>query len=301
MNVELRVDDIIEHLTGFAGIRPAEFTGLNITEQTLLALCQATLDTIKEQDMRLDVCGPIKIAGDIHGQFFDLLRLFKYCGSPAETNYLFLGDYVDRGKHSIETVALLFAYKVKYKENFFILRGNHECPTINRVYGFYDECNRRYSAKLWKTFGDVFRWLPVAAIVSDQILCMHGGLSPALLHLDQINDIPRPADVPEAGLLTDLLWADPSLDEDMWGANDRGVSFSFGKKALTRFLGDHHLSLICRAHQVVQDGYEFFGARQLVTVFSAPNYCGSFNNAGAVMTVDEDMTCGFTVYHSLVT
>jgi len=298
VNVELDVDMVIESLLGLSQCQPFEFTGLNLSEKTLLDLCQAAFDVIKEQPMRLDVCGPMKIAGDIHGQFFDLLRLFKYCGSPAETNYLFLGDYVDRGKHSIETIALLFAYKVKYQENFFVLRGNHECPTINRVYGFYDECNRRYSIKLWKTFGDVFSWLPAAAIVSDQILCMHGGLSPSLLDLDQIYDIQRPADVPESGLLTDLLWADPTPDEDMWGLNDRGVSFSFGREALKRFLAAHGLSLVCRAHQVVQDGYEFFGARQLVTVFSAPNYCGNFNNAGAVMNVDEDMTCSFMVYHS---
>jgi len=298
VHVDLNIDALIESLVALANVKPSEFSLLNMSEQTLMALCQATLGILQEQPMRLDVSGPMKIAGDIHGQFFDLLRIFKYCGPPANTNYLFLGDYVDRGKHSLECVALLFAYKVKYKENFFLLRGNHECPTINRVYGFFDECCRRYSVKLWKTFGDVFRWLPVAAIISDQILCMHGGLSPNLLSLDQILDLQRPADVPEMGLLTDLLWADPSPDEELWGANDRGVSFSFGREALKRFLAVHDLSLVCRAHQVVQDGYEFFGARQLVTVFSAPNYCGNFNNAGAVMSVDEDMLCGFTVYHS---
>merc|ERR1719379_201705 len=127
---------------------------------------------------------------------------------------------------------------------------------------------------------------------------MHGGLSPLLMQLDDILDIQRPADIGESGLLTDLLWADPTPDDEHWGPNDRGVSFSFGREALRRFLNAHGLSLICRAHQVVQDGYEFFGARQLVTVFSAPNYCGSFNNAGAVMQVEEDLTCGFTVYHS---
>lgn len=299
---EMNVDAIIQSLLALARVRPSEFTGLQtLTEQTLSHLCSATLDVLQEQPMRLDVDGPMKIAGDIHGQFFDLLRLFEYCGSPQDANYLFLGDYVDRGRFSIETIALLFAYKVKFKENFFILRGNHECPSINKIYGFYDECNRRYSIKLWRTFGDVFKWLPVAAIVSEQILCMHGGISPQLLHVDQILEIQRPADIPEAGLLTDLLWADPNPDEDMWGNNDRGVSFSFGREALARALSTYELSLICRAHQVVQDGYEFFGARRLVTVFSAPNYCGSFNNAGAVMSVDENLLCSFTVYHSMAT
>jgi serine/threonine-protein phosphatase PP1 catalytic subunit len=294
----LELDGLIGSLTDLKFAKPSEFSAMAISEQTLRNLCQVAKEVFEEQPMLLDVSSPMKIAGDIHGQFFDLLRMFEYCGSPAETNYLFLGDYVDRGRNSIETIALLLAYKVKYKENFFLLRGNHECPSINRVYGFYDECHRRYSIKLWRTFADVFAWIPVAAIVSERILCMHGGLSPSLIHLDQIAKIPRPAEVPDSGLLCDLLWADPTPATDMWGENDRGVSFSFGIEALRRFLMLHDLCLVCRAHQVVQDGYEFFGARQLVTVFSAPNYCGSFNNAGAVMTVDENICCSFVVYHS---
>ena len=119
-------------------------------------------------------------SGDLHGQYFDLLRLFEYGGFPPDSNYLFLGDYVDRGKQSLETICLLLAYKIKYPENFFLLRGNHECASINRIYGFYDECKRRYSIKLWKTFTDCFNCLPVSAVVDEKILCMHGGLSPDL-------------------------------------------------------------------------------------------------------------------------
>lgn len=128
--------------------------------------------------MLLELEAPIKICGDVHGQYSDLLRLFEYGGYPPDANYLFLGDYVDRGKHSIETICLLMAYKIKFEENFFMLRGNHECSSINRLYGFYDECKRRYSIKLWKTFIDVFNCFPVAAIIDEKILCMHGGLSP---------------------------------------------------------------------------------------------------------------------------
>jgi hypothetical protein len=154
--------------------------------------------------------------GDLHGQYFDLLRLFEYGGFPPESNYLFLGDYVDRGKQSLECICLLLAYKIKYPENFFLLRGNHECASINRIYGFYDECKRRYSIKLWKTFTDCFNCLPVSAIVDEKILCMHGGLSPDLQRLEQISRIMRPTDVPDSGLLCDLLWSDPDKDVSGW-------------------------------------------------------------------------------------
>ena len=135
----------------------------------------------------------------MHGQFYDLLRIFEHGGYPPEANYLFLGDYVDRGKQSIESICLLLAFKIKYPENFFLLRGNHECASINRVYGFYDECKRRYNIKLWKIFCDCFNCLPICALVEDKIICMHGGLSPELNHLDQIRKIVRPTDVPEEG------------------------------------------------------------------------------------------------------
>lgn len=190
------------------------------------------------------------LTGDVHGQFSDLLRLFEYGGLPPAANYLFLGDYVDRGKQSIETICLLLAYKIKYKENFFLLRGNHECASINRIYGFYDECKRRFNVRLWKTFTDCFNCLPVAALIDEKILCMHGGLSPDLKNLDQIRNIARPVDVPDQGLLCDLLWADPDKDIEGWGENDRGVSYTFGADKVAEFLQKHDLDLICRAHQV---------------------------------------------------
>ena len=171
---------------------------------------------------------------------------------------------------------------MKYPENFFLLRGNHECASINRIYGFYDECKRRYNIRLWKTFTDCFNCLPVAALIDEkvpvhppvvppimqcsaqpaqvhtraaegpllQILCMHGGLSPELKSLDQIKRIPRPTDVPDTGLLCDLLWADPDKEINGWGENDRGVSYTFGQDSVTEFLTKHDLDLVCRAHQV---------------------------------------------------
>ncbi|TMW56498.1 hypothetical protein Poli38472_006508 [Pythium oligandrum] len=289
----INVDSIIEQLLSVRSARPGKM--VNLTEAEIRGLCLHGREVLLNQPMLLELEAPIKICGDIHGQYYDLLRLFEYGGFPPEANYLFLGDYVDRGKQSLETICLLLAYKIKYPENFFILRGNHESASINRIYGFYDECKRRYSIKLWKTFTDCFNCLPVAAVIDERILCMHGGLSPELSHLDQIKRFVRPTDVPDTGLMSDLLWADPDKDILGWGENDRGISFTFGPDVVTQFLRRHDLQLICRAHQVVEDGYEFFAKRQLVTLFSAPNYCGEFDNAGAMMTVDEHLMCSFQI------
>lgn len=290
---EVDVDNIIEQLLSVRGARPGR--QVNLTENEIRWLCIKSRDIFNQQPVLLELEAPIKICGDIHGQYYDLLRLFEYGGFPPAANYLFLGDYVDRGKQSLETICLLLAYKIKYAENFFILRGNHECASINRIYGFYDECKRRYNIKLWKTFTDCFNCLPVAAIVDEKIFCMHGGLSPELQNMEQIKRIMRPTDIPDTGLLCDLLWADPDKDIVGWGENDRGVSFTFGEDVVAQFLRRHDLDLICRAHQVVEDGYEFFARRQLVTIFSAPNYCGEFDNAGAMMSVDDTLMCSFQI------
>eukprot|EP01088_Endostelium_zonatum_P000289 TRINITY_DN104_c0_g2_i2.p1 TRINITY_DN104_c0_g2~~TRINITY_DN104_c0_g2_i2.p1 ORF type:complete len:313 (+),score=61.26 TRINITY_DN104_c0_g2_i2:186-1124(+) len=283
---EVNVDAIIERLLALRGGKASKQVQLEATE--VRSLCMKAREVFISQPILLELAAPIKICGDIHGQYDDLLRLFEYGGFPPDANYLFLGDYVDRGKQSLETICLLFAYKIKYPENFFILRGNHECASINRIYGFYDDCKRRYSVKIWKTFTECFNCLPVAAIIDEKIFCMHGGLSPDLKTMEQIRRIVRPTDVSDQGLLCDLLWADPDKDVRGWAQNERGVSHVFGQDVVSEFLKKHDLDLICRAHQVVEEGYEFFAKRQLVTIFSAPNYCGEFDNAGAMMSVDEN-------------
>lgn len=290
---DVDLENTIEKLLEVRGGKPGRL--VQLTEAELKVLCSKCREVYLSQPALLELEAPLKICGDIHGQYHDLLRLFEYGGFPPESNYLFLGDYVDRGKQSLETIALLFGYKVRYPENFFLLRGNHECASITRIYGFYDECKRRYNIKLWKTFCDAFNCLPTAAIVDEKIFCMHGGLSPEINSMDQIKRIVRPTDVPDTGLLCDLLWSDPEKDISGWAENDRGVSFIFGADVVHSFLRKQDMDLICRAHQVVEDGYEFFAKRQLITLFSAPNYCGEFDNAGAMMTVDETLMCSFKV------
>jgi len=291
--ITTKAQGLIDKLRAAADKKPG--TAVNITSDELNFIIDTVTPILSDQPTLLELEAPLQLVGDIHGQFHDLLRLFEHCGWPPDANYLFLGDYVDRGKNGIETIAMLLTYKILYPENFFLLRGNHECASINRIYGFYDECKRRFNIKMWKKFQDAFNVLPFAAVVDEKIFCIHAGLSPDLNTPDQIKRIQRPTDVPDSGLLCDMLWSDPEADISGWAENDRGVSYTFGADVVSKFLQKHDYDLVVRAHQVVEDGYEFFADRQLVTLFSAPNYCGEFDNAGAVMAIDESLMCSFRI------
>ncbi|XP_047962615.1 serine/threonine-protein phosphatase PP1 isozyme 9-like [Salvia hispanica] len=284
------LDDIIRRLLEGKGGKQVKLSEVEIRQ-----LCVNARQIFLSHPNLVPVHAPLRICGDIHGQYQDLLRLLEYGGYPPSVTYLFLGDYVDRGKQSLETICLLLAYKVRYPTKVFLLRGNHEDAKINRVYGFYDECKRRFNVRLWKIFTDCFNCLPVAALIDEKILCMHGGLSPELKNLDQIRELSRPTEIPDSGLLCDLLWSDPDGKIDGWADSDRGISCTFGAGAVAEFLDNNELDLICRGHQVVEDGYEFFAQRRLVTIFSAPNYGGEFDNAGALLNVDESLICSFEI------
>ncbi|TPX34704.1 hypothetical protein SmJEL517_g02672 [Synchytrium microbalum] len=317
---EKELDDIISRLIDSRNqkLKPNFLT--LIKQNEILFICHKAREIFLDQPVLLELNPPVNIVGDTHGQYEDLLRIFDMTGYPPASNYLFLGDYVDRGKQSLETIMLLLCYKIKYPENFFILRGNHECASVNRVYGFYDECKRRATMKIWKVFTDAFNCMPLAAVVAGkvtwdisqimhsivantyifmQIFCVHGGLSPSLNTMDDIRNVSRPLDVPDFGLVNDLLWSDPSEIAAEWEDNERGVSYCFGKAIVTEFLAKHDFDLVCRAHMVVEEGYEFFNDRTLVTIFSAPNYCGEFDNKGGVMAVNDDLLCAFEILQPL--
>jgi serine/threonine-protein phosphatase PP1 catalytic subunit len=288
------LDDLIAAMLEAQGKGPNAKTKLPM-EDDLKKICKRAGDVFLSQDPLLELEAPVKIVGDIHGQYHDLLRLLEFGGFPPSSNYLFLGDYVDRGKQSLEVIILLTMYKCKWPENFFMLRGNHECAAITRIYGFYDECKRRYNIKVWKIFTDLFNKLPFCAVIDDRIFCVHGGLSPEVTTFEQIRRIARPTDVPDMGMVCDFLWADPDIDIAGWAENDRGVSYIFGPDVVHGFLKKQNLDVIVRAHQVVADGFEFFAGRKLITLFSAPNYCGEFDNAGAMMIVDASLCISFKV------
>uniref|UniRef100_A0A7E4VG61 Serine/threonine-protein phosphatase n=2 Tax=Panagrellus redivivus TaxID=6233 RepID=A0A7E4VG61_PANRE len=259
---------------------------------------------LKSEPNMYEIEAPLAIVGDIHGQYPDLMKVFSTCGNPPTQKYLFLGDYVDRGRYSLETICCLFTMKAKYPTRVYLLRGNHESGAINRVYGFYDECCERFKKdllglELWHTFQRVFSYLPLVARIGLRIICMHGGLSPELHSIDQLKNLTRPIDPNDAGLHTDLLWSDPDLEmpsgpnDPLFGPSERGISHKFNKTAVNNACKALKVDLIVRAHQVVQDGYEFFANRHMVTLFSAPNYCGEFNNKAAVMLVDVNHQCKF--------
>jgi serine/threonine-protein phosphatase PP1 catalytic subunit len=211
--------------------------------------------------------------------------------------FLFLGDYVDRGSRSIEVMVTLLAQKILFPDKMFLLRGNHEDEQVASLYGFFDECKRRYSLRLFKVFCDLFRCLPVAAVVGDSIFCVHGGISQ---DVKQISDIPdtRPCNVPHDGIISDLLWADPEVrlphhSNGLYAPSPRNVSYVFSPAALEQFLESCDLDLVVRAHQVVEEGYQFFPPheRKLITIFGATNYCDEFLNRGAALEVKADLQC----------
>mmetsp|Transcript_9528 Transcript_9528/g.21880 ORF Transcript_9528/g.21880 Transcript_9528/m.21880 type:complete len:338 (-) Transcript_9528:409-1422(-) len=261
-----------------------------LPESKVKQLCSKAREILANESNVVRVKAPVTVCGDIHGQFSDLMELFDMGGMPPETNYLFLGDYVDRGYYSVECVTLLVALKVKYPQRITLLRGNHESRQITQVYGFYDECLRKYgNAGIWKMFTDLFDYLPVAAMVNNQMLCCHGGLSPSFDSLDDIRALQRNIEVPHEGPICDLLWSDPSEHATGWSASPRGTGWTFGSDVSEQFNQNNGIELVARAHQMVMNGYEWAHQKQVLTVFSAPNYCYRCRNLACIMEVDEDL------------
>jgi len=282
-------------------------------------LCDQVLEVFKKEEMVLRLRAPIKVYGDIHGQYLDLMRLFARYKAPTDgdggdidsMDYLFLGDFVDRGSFSLETVCLLFALKVRYPTQIHLIRGNHEDPTINGIYGFRDECRRRLKEETeepdscWNKFNRAFEWLPVCAVIEERILCIHGGIGGAVGTIADVNALQRPLHVaqipqtPAEQRVTDLLWSDPSDSDAVTGVtmnetrdpDGTGRIVKFGPDRVEEFLKQNPpLSMILRAHECVMDGFERFANGRLITIFSATDYCGHHKNAGALLFVRRDLT-----------
>mmetsp|Transcript_11710 Transcript_11710/g.28849 ORF Transcript_11710/g.28849 Transcript_11710/m.28849 type:complete len:525 (-) Transcript_11710:339-1913(-) len=286
-----------------------------IDEEVFMEIVESAGKILKQEPNVLNLKYPITVCGDVHGQFFDLARLFNVGGDPEKTQYLFLGDYVDRGCFSTECVMLLFCMKMNYPKSFFMLRGNHECRQLTAFFNFKDECLYKYSEKLYDAIMETFDKLPLAAIVNDSFFCVHGGLSPDITTIEEIADMHRFREVPRDGPMCDLLWSDPFEDdktskpaeedsdsdeeaaETTWfGYNKtRQCSYVYGVEAVKHFLEENKMTSIIRAHEAQVDGYKMQMVNpqskipRVITIFSAPNYCDVYKNKAACLKFDNNV------------
>ncbi|XP_056165352.1 serine/threonine-protein phosphatase BSL3 isoform X1 [Syzygium oleosum] len=304
---------VIAHLLKPRGWKPPVRRQFFLDCNEIADLCDSAERIFSSEPSVLQLKAPIKIFGDLHGQFGDLMRLFDEYGAPstagdiAYIDYLFLGDYVDRGQHSLETITLLLALKVEYPSNVHLIRGNHEAADINALFGFRIECIERMGERdgiwAWHRINRLFNWLPLAALIEKKIICMHGGIGRSINHVEQIESIQRPITM-EAGsiVLMDLLWSDPTENDSVEGLrpNARGPGLvTFGPDRVMEFCNINDLQLIVRAHECVMDGFERFAQGHLITLFSATNYCGTANNAGAILVLGRDLVVVPKLIHPL--
>ncbi|KRH22627.1 hypothetical protein GLYMA_13G312300v4 [Glycine max] len=304
---------VIAHLLKPRGWKPPVRRQFFLDCNEIADLCDSAERIFSSEPSVLQLRAPIKIFGDLHGQFGDLMRLFDEYGAPstagdiAYIDYLFLGDYVDRGQHSLETITLLLALKVEYPNNVHLIRGNHEAADINALFGFRIECIERMGERdgiwTWHRINKLFNWLPLAALIEKKIICMHGGIGRSINHVEQIENIQRPIPM-EAGsiVLMDLLWSDPTENDSVEGLrpNARGPGLvTFGPDRVMEFCNNNDLQLIVRAHECVMDGFERFAQGHLITLFSATNYCGTANNAGAILVLGRDLVVVPKLIHPL--
>ncbi|MCJ1400743.1 hypothetical protein MMC11_003951 [Xylographa trunciseda] len=357
-----------------------------LPERIMKQLFERCKELLMEESNTQPVSTPVTICGDIHGQFYDLLELFKVAGGmpgednagppapsrafsdqdieppttitdpklqkklkkvqqttvgegsssnvssdgndddedveevrgrtrnvdptadlkegdqtlPGNGNFIFMGDFVDRGYFSLETLTLLLCLKARYPDRITLIRGNHESRQITQVYGFYEECHQKYgNPSVWKAATQVFDFLPLAALVDGKVLCVHGGLSPEIRTLDQIRVIARAQEIPHEGAFCDLVWSDPE-EVETWAVSPRGAGWLFGDKVATEFNHVNGLQLIARAHQLVNEGYKWhFKDKSVATVWSAPNYCYRCGNVASIMKLGEDLEAKFNIFSAV--
>jgi diadenosine tetraphosphatase ApaH/serine/threonine PP2A family protein phosphatase len=260
--------------------------GNHLIEPSFVSLMHSLQDILYQEPNLLELHLPITVCGDTHGQIYDLMHLFEISGAMTDDNsldYLFMGDYVDRGYYSLENFAFLAALKVKYPNRIWLLRGNHESRQVNHMYGFYADCLQVYGhIGVWTLCNDIFDLLPITAVISKRVFCTPGGLSKGIDLLEQFDLISRRVELPTEGPLCDLCWSDPDDVED-WDVNQRGAGWLFGQEQVRHFLELNGLSLIARSHQLAQEGFQWHFDQTLITVWSAPNYMYRAGNRASVM------------------
>ncbi|CAL36491.2 Serine/threonine-protein phosphatase 2B catalytic subunit [Caenorhabditis elegans] len=301
----LTVDQVYDRRTGkprHEVLRDHFIKEGRIEEEAAIRVIQECSSLFRNEKTMLEIEAPVTVCGDIHGQFYDLMKLFEVGGSPATTKYLFLGDYVDRGYFSIECVLYLWALKICYPTTLFLLRGNHECRHLTEYFTFKQECKIKYSERVYDVCMESFDALPLAALMNQQFLCVHGGLSPEIHTLEDIRRIDRFKEPPAFGPMCDLLWSDPLEDfgnernSEQFSHNSvRGCSYFYSYAACCDFLQHNNLLSIIRAHEAQDAGYRMYrksqatGFPSLITIFSAPNYLDVYNNKAAILKYENNV------------
>jgi len=293
MEINQQLNNVISRLGQAKYRKPG--TLVRLSQQALVMICELAQSEFQKEPTVLEVHPPIKVIGDIHGQFFDLLRIFDISGPPPQTRYLFLGDLVDRGEQSIETVTLLFTYKILYPNCIYFIRGNHEFPEINSIHGFKNECITRYSQRLWNSFNCAFSYMPLACVIGGKIIGIHGGISPQFPYVADISNVTRPINFMNDHII-DLLASDPDPLSSDWQKNPRGASVTYGLPQVHEFLDKNNLDVLIRGHQSVENGFEFpfEPDRSTLTIYSAPVDSFSGKCSGTILSIETNLNCTFT-------
>lgn len=269
-----------------------------ISKSDVLRIISLAEQIFKSEPNLMNLQDPVTVVGDIHGQYYDFMKLLELGGSPDKTKYLFLGDYVDRGMFSIEVILLLYSLKINFPNLIFMIRGNHECRQMTSMFSFRRECLYKYDLEVYEHFMDSFDCLPMACILNSSFLAVHGGISPDLVTIKDLETLYRFCEPSRSGLQCDLLWADPVDSQDgrlteVYKSNEtRGCSYFFGGEATRKFLNNNDLVSVIRAHEAQKDGYkmQFWNGPDfpsIITIFSAPNYCDCYKNKGAIIKFDN--------------
>lgn len=271
-----------------------------VSKQDLLQIFNQVIEVFRKEKNLLELKYPVTVVGDIHGQFYDLIKLLDLAGEVSTNKYLFLGDYVDRGSFSIEVLMILYTLKLNFPQNIFMIRGNHECRQMTTFFNFRSECLAKYDLEVYESACNTFDVLPLACIINKKFIAIHGGISPELVTLDDLTRVNRFNEPPRQGLFCDLLWADPIANDtgsspEKYKSNEvRGCSYFFNSTAVNTFLKRNKLLTVIRAHEAQLEGYKMHtwnGPGEfpvVITIFSAPNYCDVYNNKGAIIKFDDN-------------
>ncbi|KAI8973482.1 Metallo-dependent phosphatase-like protein [Mycotypha africana] len=268
----------------------------------ILAIRKYMLEQPSLIDVDIPADGKLTVCGDVHGQFYDFIHIFEMNGYPSEKHaYLFNGDFVDRGSFSVEVILTLFAFKWLYPNHLFLARGNHETDNMNKVYGFEGEVKAKFSEMMFNLFSETFNYLPLSHLIQNKIFVTHGGLfSRDNVTLDEIRKIDRigQGQPGSEGLMCELLWSDPQAEMGR-SPSKRGVGIQFGPDVTKNFLETNDLDMVIRSHEVKEEGYVIEHDGQCVTVFSAPNYCDTVGNKGALINITPDLKKDYVTFSAV--